>query len=110
LLTLKSSTDFQRVRRDGRSWSHPLVVLIADKHDHPEARYGFAAGKSVGNAVVRNRAKRRMRAAVRAQLKQINIAPQWDLIFIARAPFAKATWLQINEAFRQLINKAKLQK
>ncbi len=96
------------MRRDGRSWSHPLVVLIACRQTQPAARFGFAAGKSVGGAVVRNRAKRRLRAALRAELKQVAIAPEWDIVFIARAPITTATWAQLTAACHQLLLKAKL--
>ena len=74
---LTRSTDFKRVRRDGKSYAHPLIVLIALENQLSITRVGVTAGKSVGNAVKRNRAKRLIRAATRALHPQM--ATGWDL-------------------------------
>ena len=68
---LTRSTDFKRVRRDGKSNAHPLIVLIALENQLSTTQIGVAAGKRVGNAVKRNRAKRLMRAAARELYPQI---------------------------------------
>ncbi len=104
--SLKTSQDFQRVRREGRSWAHPLVVLIACPNGQPESRAGIAAGKTVGNAVARNRAKRRLRAVVR--LAEAQILPGWDVVLVARPPLVKAKWPEVTEALAQLMRRAKL--
>ena len=105
LLRLKSATEFERVRRDGRSHAHPLVVLVARQRGPAElqlpglnraagpqpdgrARFGFVAGKSVGPAVDRNRAKRLLREAARSC--EPAVAPGWDLLLIGRKPLAGA--------------------
>ena len=64
---LRANQDFQRVRREGRSWSSPLAVLIAAPNAADHTRFGFAVGKRIGNAVTRNRVKRRLREAERMQ-------------------------------------------
>jgi ribonuclease P protein component len=69
---LTRSEDFKRVRRDGKSYAHPLVVLIAlnsENNEHSRVRVGVAAGKSVGTAVIRNRTKRLLREAMRTPPK-----------------------------------------
>ena len=53
---LTRSEDFKRVRRSGKSYAHPLVVLIVQAHDQPRVKVGVAAGRTVGTAVYRNRA------------------------------------------------------
>lgn len=58
---LKQSREFQRVYNRGRSGHSPLLVLFYLPLPE-QLRVGFTAGKKVGNAVKRNRAKRRMRA------------------------------------------------
>ena len=67
-------------------------------------RCGFVAGKKVGSAVKRNRAKRLLREAVRA--RQDALAPGWDLVFVARARLAEATLSQAQAAVNQLLKRA----
>ncbi len=108
MLTLKASTDFQRVRREGQSWSHPLVVLTACPNDRNETRLGITASKSVGGAVARNRAKRRLREAMRRKEKEAAIALGQDIVLIARAKVITATWSDVVDALNGLMRKAGL--
>ena len=103
---LTRSTDFKRVRRDGKSYAHPLIVLIALENQLPFTRVGVAAGKSVGNAVKRNRAKRLMRAAARDLYSQIKTG--WDFVLIARAPIIQTKMPQVRSALQQLLQRADL--
>jgi len=66
--TIKSSRDIQAIFDRSRRVSHPLIVaLIAPTPEGrgPEGRVVFVAGKRIGNAVKRNRAKRVLREALR---------------------------------------------
>ena len=83
---LRRPDQFQRVRRDGQDWSSPLLTLNAASSKRRVSRCGFVVGKRVGKAVDRNRARRRVREAVR--LVYDRIAPGWDLVFIVRSPAA----------------------
>jgi ribonuclease P protein component len=103
---LTRSEDFKRVRRDGKSYAHPLVVLIAQNSDQPRVRVGVAAGKSVGTAVHRNRTKRLLREAMRFLLP--NIASHVDLILIARPALLSASLADVRDALHQLLQRAKL--
>ena len=109
---LTRSEDFKRVRRSGKSYAHPLVVLIAlnsEKNNQPGVRVGVAAGKSVGTAVHRNRAKRLLREAMRTLLPSIaSIASGSDLILIARPALAAASFTEVREALQTLLQRAKL--
>jgi len=105
---LRSNKQFQLVRREGRSWAHPFLVLCALPNDLEHNRFGFSASHWVGNAVVRNRAKRLMREATR--LRQGDIKEGWDLVFIARNPIREASFKQVDQAVRQLLRRAGLLK
>jgi len=96
------------VRQEGSSWAHPLLVLCALPNDLEHSRFGFSASHWVGNAVVRNRAKRLMREATR--LRQGDIKEGWDLAFIARKPIREADFKQVDLAVRQLLRRAGLLK
>lgn len=103
---LTRSTDFQRVRRSGKSYAHPLVVLIVTSSDHPCPRVGVVVGRSLGGAVRRNRAKRRLRAAMHPLMPLIPAGH--DLILIARPALLEATFREVQETLQALLRRAGL--
>ncbi|NWG33857.1 MAG: ribonuclease P protein component [Chloroflexi bacterium] len=107
---LARSEDFKRVRRSGKSYAHPLVVLIALKSNQARIRVGVAAGRTVGTAVIRNRAKRLLREAMRILLSDIapatDDASGWDLILIARPGLASASLQDTRLALTNLLRRA----
>ena len=103
-LRLTRSTDFKRVRRVGRSYTHPLVVLVVDPNPEGGLRIGVSAGRSVGNAVLRNRAKRQLRAAIDGLLP--TLVPGKDLIFLARPAIQQASFADIQSALSRLLERA----
>ena len=106
MIRLRGRSDFQRVRRTGKSWAHPLTVLLASGNQLDYTRIGFVASKNVGGAVQRNRAKRRLRAQLRP--KSTIIAPGWDLVFIARKPILDCSMSTLSEAITELLSSANL--
>ena len=104
---LRTDADFQRVRAARQSWAHPLLVLYAAPNGLGLSRLGISVGKRVARqAVVRNRVRRRVREAVR--LRYGRLAPGYDLLFIARAPAAEASWAELSEVVEQLARRARL--
>jgi ribonuclease P protein component len=81
---LKRRAEFLSAAREGRKVGRSHVVVQALPRTDALTRLGFTATKKIGNAVVRNRAKRRLRAMARLALEQAP-APGWDLVLIARA-------------------------
>ena len=105
---LRKSTDFKRVRRLGKSYAHPFVVLIKHPNQEGSSRFGVAAGRSTGNAVKRNRAKRRIREIVRPRISKI--LDGWDILFLARQSIHNATHAELQTALDELIKRAELSK
>lgn len=125
---LTRSEDFKRVRRSGKSYAHPLVVLIVQTHDkysnpadnvsvasrplgvspvnQPRVKIGVAAGRTVGTAVTRNRAKRLLREAMRPLIP--NVTSGLDLILIARPGLVSATLEETRQAVLTLLQRAKI--
>ena len=102
---LRRPDQFQRVRREGRSWGGSLLTLNAAANRRRVSRCGFVAGKRVGKAVERNRARRRVREAVRLVYDQI--APGWDLVFVIRSPaLATIEWTQLQATVEHLLRRA----
>jgi ribonuclease P protein component len=89
---LKRRPDFLRVARGRRQWVTPgLILQVAQRQSEDEenvdrqstARVGFTASGKIGGAVVRNRARRRLRAAVAAVFPS-HALPAHDYVLIAR--------------------------
>ena len=69
--TLKKRSEFLRVRATGRRWAAGgLVLQMRARDDDEPVRVGYTVSKKVGNAVERNRVRRRLRAAVRESLER----------------------------------------
>ena len=103
---LTNPKDFKRVRRTGKSYAHPFIVLVASSNGLSFSRFGFTTGRSIGNAVQRNRAKRRMRHLTHELHEQI--APGWDVVLIARKQGLSADWQDLKQALMDLIRRADL--
>jgi ribonuclease P protein component len=87
---------FLRVAERGRRFAAPGMVVQAFKpaDDAPRAediRLGLTASKKVGGAVVRNRARRRLRALAREMLPRHG-APGHDYVLVARGDTATRPW------------------
>jgi len=96
------------VRLRGKSYAHPLVVLVVNASDNKEnqPRVGVAAGKTVGTAVRRNRAKRLLREAMRSLLPKLGSG--WDLVLIARPALVAATLTDTRSVLLNLLKRAKI--
>jgi ribonuclease P protein component len=81
---LRKRTEFLAVAASGKKWVAPGFILqIGTPHPPtPNIRYGLTASGKVGNAVIRNRARRRMRAL--AQEILINAVSEHDYVMVAR--------------------------
>lgn len=105
-LSLRSGAEFQRVWENGKAWSNSLFVLRATANQGSNSRFGFVVGKKVGNAVERNRIKRRMREVVRSRCERI--MQSWDIILIARRGVEEADFATIESAIDTLFKRARL--
>jgi ribonuclease P protein component len=104
---LTRSEDFKRVRRIGKSYAHPLVVLVVQAGEtSAQIRVGVTAGKTTGTAVLRNRAKRLLREALRPYLK--SFVSGLDMILIARPPLVTATLEDTRAALDNLFRRAQI--
>jgi ribonuclease P protein component len=99
---LTRNVQFQLVYNNGRSWAGREVVIKALPNGLDLTRYGFAVGRRVGKAVVRNKVKRRLREI----LKQAPLQNGWDIVLIARAPAAQTDYKNLEKCIGNLLNRA----
>jgi len=100
--TVRSSREIDRLFKEGTRTSHPLVLaLIAPTPPGrgPCGRVAVIAGKKLGGAVARNRAKRVIRAAVQ---RASGPWPGWDVALIARDGAGAATPQRLDDAVRAI--------
>ncbi len=81
--TLRKGRDIDRVFNNGH-WhrTHPVSVSILERDDVGVVRVCFVTGRHIGNAVVRNRGRRRIREAFRAASQ--GLAPGADVVVLAQ--------------------------
>ena len=103
---LTRSNDIKRVRRLGKAYAHPLIVLVTSPNPQQDLRIGVAAGVAVGKAVQRNRAKRQIRACLDEMFPKLSYG--WDIFFLARRPIAQANFSQIRLAIINVLQRAGL--
>ena len=108
---LRRSDDIARVRQQGRRWQHPLIVLFIDVQPQEStsvSRFAFVAGRRIGKATVRNRAKRRLREIVRHQLETLE--PGHDCLLVARPASASADYAELERGVLELLTRAGLRR
>ncbi len=105
-LRLKRRAEFLRVASKGRKAPMPGVVLQALKRDDDApARIGFTVTKKVGNAVIRNRTRRRLKEAARLLLAQRGLTGV-DLVLIGRDGTRKRDFLTLQDDIARAMAKA----
>jgi len=106
---LSRSQDFDAVYRKGRSTSTRYLVLywFPREEEDDDARLGLAVPKSIGNAVQRNRIKRRLRELWRARLE--NTPAGCDYVLVVRPGLVEAADAQgtswLGERLDELLSK-----
>ena len=90
---LKRRAEFLRVAAKGRKAPVPGLVL------------GFTVTKKVGNAVVRNRTRRRLKEAARLLLKGHTVTG-FDLVLIGRGGTRKRPFLALQDDIRRALSRA----
>ena len=101
---LTGNKQFTRIRGEGNSASNRFLVIRFVPNGLDRSRFGFMVSKRIGNAVVRNKVKRRLREAVRLT----PVKAGWDAVFIARRGTERAGYQELKQATGNLLRRVHL--
>ena len=102
-VTLKKNHEFRLLYRKGASAVAGSMVLYCRKNRLGHNRLGVTVSVKLGGAVVRTRARRRLREVYR--LSSPRLSQGWDLILVARGRTLTASWKELNDSFLRLSRK-----
>lgn len=99
------SSDFRKVYDAGLRMSGPYFAAFCLRVEREDGgpRLGFTVARAFGRAVKRNRARRRIREALRLRLP--DIAPQWDIVLNPRRKVLEASSEELRREVDRLVSK-----
>jgi ribonuclease P protein component len=101
---LRRRADFDRVFQHGRHNSARLLAVRSIPNEGELSRYAFAISKRVGNAVVRNRVRRRLREVLRLS----PVREGFDIVITVRTDAATASFWDLKAELAMLLKRARL--
>lgn len=105
-LRLTHPDDFARMRREGRVFRNPLLLLSVYPNDHQQNRYGIITNKRVGKAVDRNRVRRRIREVLRGHHPHLQAG--FDVVIVANAKTPHADFHELVSVLGSLFRQSGL--
>lgn len=100
MIRIKKRRDFVSAARALSSAMPGLVLQARQRQDDDAPRVGFTATRKLGNAVVRNRVKRRLRALAENYLKPVAMTG-YDYVIIGRGATAVRPFTELQEDLRR---------
>ncbi len=99
-VSLKQNHLFRRLYAKGKSRAGRELVLYCRRNGSERNRIGYTVSAKIGNAVVRNRIRRRLREAYR--LNEARFVPGWDIVVVARSRAVDAPFQTLESTLLQL--------
>ena len=102
-IALKQNHEFRRLYNKGRSAVSPYFAIYCRKTNRPISRLGITTGVKLGNAVKRNRVRRRIRELYRTN--EDRLSPGYDIVVVARTRAVFARYAELERSFLQLMRR-----
>ncbi|MDE5565412.1 MAG: ribonuclease P protein component [Anaeroplasmataceae bacterium] len=102
---VKKSKEIEEILKRKRFSSNSyFIIYVKEQNETSHFRYAMSVSKKIGDAVIRNRLKRQIRAIMR----NFTIKNGYDLFIIARNPIKSISFLQMSDQLEFLLQKQKL--
>lgn len=98
---VKSNRDFESIILNGKKVKNNIFIMYYQQNIEQKTKFGISVGKKIGNAVYRNRYKRKIRAIIDNNKK--DCLNGYDYIIILRRSGQNAKYEELNNAFVSLI-------
>jgi len=101
--SLKKNYQFRIVYNKGKSVANKSIVLFAYRNGEDINRFGVSVSKKIGNAVVRNRIRRRLKESYRRL--EAELPRGYDIIALARTPITEASFAELHIGLARLLQR-----
>lgn len=105
---MKENHLFRRLYAKGKSAAGPTVAVYARPNRSQRSRLGLTVGTKVGNAVKRNRVRRRLREIYRTHEEEMK--PGFDLVVVARTRAAFVSYAELRRDLLRALDKLEVRK
>ncbi len=103
---LRTNDDFAKVYKNGRNyWNRNLTIYVL-KNDLDYTRVGYSVTKKIGNSVVRNKLRRRMREIVRLNFQYLK--PGYDIVIIPKKSTVNIDYFELEKNMLHLFKLSKI--
>lgn len=101
---LRSNMEFRKVYSGGKNYWNRNLVLYVKKNNIGNTRVGYSITKKIGNSVIRNKIRRRMKEIYRLNFKCIK--SNYDLIFIPKKNVVDISYKELESAMLHILKLA----
>lgn len=101
---LRSNIEFKRVYSGGKNYWNRNLILYVKKNSVGNSRVGYSITKKIGNSVVRNKIRRRMKEIYRLNFNSIK--SNYDLIFIPKKNVVNISYKELESAMLHILKLA----
>lgn len=103
---LKKTAQFKELYKKGQSVAGKYMVIYwMAGNSNDKVKLGFSVSKKVGNAVIRNRFKRKLKACILTYLDSLK---GYNIIIIARVRITSASYQALAKELKYLLHKSKI--
>ncbi len=105
---LRNNMAFKKVYNGGKNYWNRNLVLYVRKNNMENSRVGYSITKKIGNSVVRNKIRRRMKEIYRLNFN--NVKEGYDLIFIPKKNIVDISYKELESAMLHILKLSKVYK